>query len=68
MLLQHTTKILAIVVLILSFQQTSKWFHQSKPTQSFLEFLTEQIVEWWKGLGEELETNIEALDDKTENS
>ena len=29
--------------------------------------MTEQ-TEWWKGLGEELETNIEALDDKTENS
>ena len=30
--------------------------------------MTEQIIEWWKGLGEELETNIEAIDDKTEDS
>jgi hypothetical protein len=30
--------------------------------------MTEQTVEWWKGLGEELETDIETLDDKTENS
>jgi len=30
--------------------------------------MTEQTVEWLKGLGEELETNIEALDDKTEDS
>jgi len=30
--------------------------------------MTEQSVEWWKGLGEELETDIEAIDDKTENS
>jgi len=27
--------------------------------------MTEQTVEWWKGLGEELETDIETLDDKT---
>jgi len=25
-------------------------------------------TEWWKGLGEELETDIETLDDKTEDS
>jgi len=30
--------------------------------------MTEQTVEWWKGLGEELETDIETLDDKTEKS
>ena len=30
--------------------------------------MTEQTVEWWKGLGEELETDIETLDDKTGNS
>ena len=30
--------------------------------------MTEQTVEWWKGLGEELETDIETLDDKTESS
>ena len=30
--------------------------------------MTEQTVEWWKGLGEELETDIEALDDKIEDS
>ena len=30
--------------------------------------MTEQTVEWWKGLGEELETDIETLDAKTENS
>jgi len=29
--------------------------------------MTEQ-TEWWKGLGEELVTDIEALTDKTENS
>ena len=29
--------------------------------------MTEQ-TEWWKGLGEELETDIENLTDKTENS
>ena len=29
--------------------------------------MTEQTVEWWKGLGEELETDIETLDDKTED-
>jgi len=29
--------------------------------------MTEQ-TEWWKGLGEELETDIEALTDKTVNS
>jgi len=28
--------------------------------------MTEQ-TEWWKGLGEELETDIETLTDKTEN-
>ena len=30
--------------------------------------MTELIVEWWKGLGQELEIDIETLDDKTENS
>jgi hypothetical protein len=30
--------------------------------------MTEQTIEWWKGLGEELELDIEALDHKTENS
>ena len=30
--------------------------------------MTEQTVEWWKGLGEELETDIETLTDKTEKS
>ena len=25
-------------------------------------------TEWWKGLGEELEIDIETLDDKTEDS
>ena len=30
--------------------------------------MTKQTDEWWKGLGEELETDIEALTDKTENS
>jgi len=30
--------------------------------------MTEQTVEWWKGLGEELEADIETLDDKTERS
>ena len=30
--------------------------------------MTEQTVEWWKGLGEELETDIETLSDKTKNS
>ena len=30
--------------------------------------MTEQTVEWWKGLGEELETDIETLDDRTEAS
>ena len=30
--------------------------------------MTEQTVEWWKGLGEELETDIEAMNDETENS
>jgi len=29
--------------------------------------MTEQ-TEWWKGLGEEFETDIETLTDKTENS
>jgi len=27
--------------------------------------MTKQTDEWWKGLGEELETDIEALTDKT---
>jgi hypothetical protein len=26
------------------------------------------VFEWWKGLGEELELDIETLDHKTENS
>jgi len=30
--------------------------------------MTKQADEWWKGLGEELETDIETLTDKTENS
>jgi len=30
--------------------------------------MTEQTIEWWKGLGEELETDIETIDDKTEAS
>jgi hypothetical protein len=30
--------------------------------------MTEQAGEWWTGLGEELETDIETLSDKTENS
>ena len=30
--------------------------------------MTEQTVEWWKGFGEELDTDIETLDDKTESS
>jgi len=30
--------------------------------------MTEQTGDWWKGLGEELETDIETLTDKTENS
>ena len=30
--------------------------------------MTKQTDEWWEGLGEELETDIEALTDKTENS
>jgi len=30
--------------------------------------MTEQSNEWWEGLGEELETDIETLTDKTENS
>jgi len=30
--------------------------------------MTKQTDEWWKGLGEELETDIEALTVKTENS
>ena len=30
--------------------------------------MTEQSDEWWKGLGEELEVDIETLTDKTENS
>ena len=30
--------------------------------------MTEQTVEWWRGLGEELETDIETLDNKTESS
>ena len=29
--------------------------------------MTEQ-TEWWKGLGEDIETDIETLTDKTENS
>jgi len=29
--------------------------------------MTEQSDEWWKGLGEELEIDIETLDDKTED-
>jgi hypothetical protein len=29
--------------------------------------MTEQTDEWWKGLGEELETDIEALSDKTKD-
>jgi len=28
--------------------------------------MTEQTDEWWKGLGEELEADIETLSDKTE--
>jgi len=31
------------------------------------EYMTEETIEWWKGLGEELETDIETLNDKTEN-
>jgi len=27
--------------------------------------MTQQTSEWWKGLGEELETDIETLSDKT---
>jgi len=30
--------------------------------------MTKQTDEWWKGLGEELETDIEAITDKAENS
>ena len=30
--------------------------------------MTEEAVEWWKGLGEELETDIETIDDKTEDA
>ena len=30
--------------------------------------MTEQSDEWWKGLGEELETDIETLTNKTENT
>jgi len=30
--------------------------------------MTEQADEWWKGLGEELETDIESLTEKAENS
>jgi len=30
--------------------------------------MVEQSDEWWKGLGEELEVDIEALTDKAENS
>ena len=30
--------------------------------------MTEQTSDWWKGLGEELETDIETLSDKTERS
>ena len=30
--------------------------------------MTEQANEWWKGLGEELEVDIEALTEKPEDS
>jgi len=30
--------------------------------------MTEQSGEWWKGLGEKLEVDIEAVTDKAENS
>ena len=30
--------------------------------------MTEQSDEWWKGLGEELEVDIEALTEKPEDS
>jgi hypothetical protein len=30
--------------------------------------MTEQTDEWWKGLGEELEVDIETLTEKAENS
>jgi len=30
--------------------------------------MTEQTDEWWKGLGEDLEVDIETLTDKAENS
>jgi len=30
--------------------------------------MTEQADEWWKGLGEELEVDIEALTEKPEDS
>jgi hypothetical protein len=30
--------------------------------------MTEQADEWWKGLGEELETDIETITEKVENS
>ena len=29
--------------------------------------MTEQADEWWKGLGEELEVDIETLTEKSEN-
>ena len=32
------------------------------------EYMTEETIEWWKGLGEELETDIETIDDKNEDS
>ena len=30
--------------------------------------MAEQTDDWWKGLGEELEADIETLSDKTEHS
>ena len=30
--------------------------------------MTEQTDEWWKGLGEDLEVDIETITDKAENS
>jgi len=30
--------------------------------------MTEQTDEWWKGLGDELEVDIETLTEKAENS
>jgi len=29
--------------------------------------MTEQTTDWWKGLGEELETDIETLSDKNKD-